>query len=47
MLDLGTAGVTGLYLFYNFSYFFYGCLYRFDDDNHYYDKVYHNLEVFT
>ena len=47
MLNFATVGVIGLYLFYNFSYFFYGCIYRFETKDIYYDKVYKNLEVFT
>ena len=47
MLNYATIGVIILYLFYNFSYFFYGCIYHFKDPDNYYDKVYKNLEVFT
>ena len=47
MLNYATIGVVILYLFYNFSFFFYGCLHRFDDFDKYYDKVYSNLEEFT
>ena len=47
MLNYATVGVTALYLFYNFSYFFYGCFFQWNDLNKYNDKVYHNLEVFT
>ena len=47
MLNYATIGVVILYLFYNFSFFFYGCLHRFDDEDKYYDKVYSNLEEFT
>ena len=47
MLNYATIGVVILYLLYNFIFFFYGCLHRFDDEDKYKDKVYSNLEEFT
>ena len=36
-----------LYLFYNATYFCYGCLYEFESDEEYHQKVYHHLQTFT
>lgn len=47
MLNFATIGVVVLYLFYNFSYFLYGCVYHFESQEKYHDRVYKKLEVFT